>query len=61
MLTVECRDFLNLLPLQAEETAPQDDSFEGHPGGAYRGLAFAILFHLLLLFFVAFLFWADLC
>jgi len=44
MLTVECRDSLNLLPLQAEETAPQDDFFEGHPGGAYRGLASAILF-----------------
>lgn len=59
ILTAECGNFLNLLPLQAEETAPLDDSFEGHPGGAYRGLAVAILFHLLLLFVAVFLLWAD--
>ena len=60
MLTAESRDFLNLLPLQAEEAAPQDDSFEGHPGGASRGLAFAITIAPAALIFLALLLWADL-
>lgn len=59
ILTTEFRDSLNLLPIQAEETAPQDDLFKGHPGGAYRELAFVLSFDLLLIIVGAALFWAH--
>jgi len=56
MLTTESRDFAGLLASQAEEALPGSDLVENYPGGAYRGLAFVMLFNLLLIFFGALLF-----
>jgi hypothetical protein len=56
MLTAESRDFASLLPYQADEALPEDDLFEEYPGRAYRGLAFVMLFNLLLIFLGALLF-----
>lgn len=56
MLTAESRDFGSLLLYQVEEAFPKDDLFEEHPGGAYRGLAFVMLFNLLLIFLGTLLF-----
>ena len=37
-------------PLAAtEEITREEDIFEGHPGGAFRGFVFVMLFNLLLL------------
>jgi hypothetical protein len=56
MLTAESRDFTSVLPYQAEEALPEDDLFEEYPGEAYRGLAFVMLFNLLLIFLGTLLF-----
>ena len=55
MLTAESRDFASLLPPQAE-ALPENDLFEECPSGAYRGLAFVMLFNLLLISLGALLF-----
>jgi hypothetical protein len=55
-LTAESRDFASLLPSQADEALPEDDLFGECPSAAYRGLAFVMLFNLLLIFIGALLF-----
>jgi hypothetical protein len=56
ILTAESRDVASFLPPQAEEVLPEDDLFEEYPGAAYRGLAFVMLFNLLLIFLGTLLF-----
>ena len=59
MLTAEFRDFANPLPVQVGDATAKNDLFEEPPSGAYRGLAFVMLFNLLLIFFGAILFWTH--
>jgi hypothetical protein len=40
---------LIVLGAQRERSAPPDDVFMEHPTGAFRGLAFAIIFNVLLI------------
>jgi len=59
ILTAESRDVASFLPPQAEEALPGDDLFKEYPGAAYRGLAFVMLFNLLLIFLGTLLFGAH--